>query len=37
MVHFQTKNRNVGKFWRALQWQMYVHIMDVGLFKDHLI
>jgi hypothetical protein len=24
MVYFQTKNANLGKFWRALQWKMYV-------------
>jgi hypothetical protein len=29
---FQTKNRTLGKFWRVLQWKMYVHI-----FYGHLV
>jgi hypothetical protein len=24
MVHFQTKNPNLGKFWKVLQWKMAV-------------
>jgi hypothetical protein len=24
MVCFQTKNPNLGKFWRVLQWKMFV-------------
>jgi hypothetical protein len=28
MVYFQTKNRNLGKFWRTLQWKMLIYIMD---------
>jgi hypothetical protein len=31
MAHFQTKNHNLGKFWRVLQWKMlvyfYVHLV----------
>jgi hypothetical protein len=23
MVYFQTKNPNLGKFWRALEWKMF--------------
>jgi hypothetical protein len=29
MVIFQTKNSNVGKFWRVLQWQMLVYIVAI--------
>jgi hypothetical protein len=25
MVYFKTKNRNLGKFWRALDWKMLLH------------
>jgi hypothetical protein len=25
MVCFQTKNQNLGKFWRALEWKMLVY------------
>jgi hypothetical protein len=32
MVYFQTKNRNLGKLWRALQWKMLVSI-----FYGHLV
>jgi hypothetical protein len=31
MVYFQTKNPNLGKFWRALEWKMLVYV-----FYDHL-
>jgi hypothetical protein len=27
MVYFQTKNRNLGEFWRAFQWKMCVYFM----------
>jgi hypothetical protein len=27
MVCFQTKNPNLGKFWRVLQWKMMVYFM----------
>jgi hypothetical protein len=37
MVYFQTKDRNLGKFWRVLQWKMLVHFIDFGLFYGHLI
>jgi hypothetical protein len=29
MVHFQTKNPNLGKFWRALEWKMLVYFMTM--------
>jgi hypothetical protein len=29
MVRFQTKNPNLGKFWRVLQWKMLVHFMSI--------
>jgi hypothetical protein len=31
MVNFQSKNPNLGQFWRALEWKMLVY-----LFNDHL-
>jgi hypothetical protein len=29
MVCFQTKNPNLGKFWRALDWKMLVYFMAI--------
>jgi hypothetical protein len=29
MVYFQTKNPNLGKFWRALVWKMLIYFMDI--------
>jgi hypothetical protein len=29
MVYFQTKNPNLGKFWRALEWIMWVYFMTI--------
>jgi hypothetical protein len=44
MVCFQTKNHNLGKFWRVLQWKMLVYFMSIwsilcpfGLFYVHLV
>jgi hypothetical protein len=44
MVCFQTKNPNLGKFWKALQWKMLVYVMDIwsilrslGIFYGHLV
>jgi hypothetical protein len=44
MVYFQTKNPNLGKFWRALDWKMLICIMPIwnilwtfGIFYDHLV
>jgi hypothetical protein len=43
MVCFQTKNPNLGKFWRALGWKLFVYFMapwnillTFGIFNDHL-
>jgi hypothetical protein len=33
MVYFQTKNPNLGKFWRALEWKMF---WSFGVFSGHL-
>jgi hypothetical protein len=39
---FQTKNPNLGKFWNAFDWKMFVYLMatwDIfwifGIFYDH--
>jgi hypothetical protein len=44
MVYFQTKNPNLGKFWRALEWKMLKYFMTIwnilrtfGIFYDHLV
>jgi hypothetical protein len=29
MVCFQTKNTNLGNFWRALEWKMLVYFMVI--------
>jgi hypothetical protein len=29
MVYFYTKNPNLGKFWRTLEWKMLVYFMTV--------
>jgi hypothetical protein len=43
MAFFQTKNPSLGKFWRALQWNMLVYFMDIwtifrpfNVFYGHL-
>jgi hypothetical protein len=43
MVCFQTKNPNLGKFWRVLQWKMLVYLMTIwsilrpfDVFNAHL-
>jgi hypothetical protein len=35
MVCFQTKNPNLGKFWRVLQWKMFAFLCPFGLFYGH--
>jgi hypothetical protein len=42
MVCSQTKNPNLGKFWNAFDWKMFVYLMatwDIfwifGIFYDH--
>jgi hypothetical protein len=44
MVYFQTKNPNLGKFGRALDWKMFIYFMAIlnilksfGIFYDHLV
>jgi hypothetical protein len=44
MVCFQTKNPNLGKFWRVLQWKILVYFMDTwsilqssDIFYGHLV
>jgi hypothetical protein len=43
MVCFQTKNKNLGTFWRVLQWRMLVYFKDIwsilrpfDIFYSHL-
>jgi hypothetical protein len=43
MVYFQTKNSNLGKFLRALDWRMLIYFMAIWnfwlifwIFYDHL-
>jgi hypothetical protein len=43
MVCFQTKNPNLGKFWRAFEWKMLVYFMAIwnilwpfGIIYGHL-
>jgi hypothetical protein len=31
MVYFQTKNPNLGKFWRALKWKMLVYFKVISI------
>jgi hypothetical protein len=44
MVCFQSKKTNLGKFWKALYWKMFIYFMDIwnilcrfGIFYDHLV
>jgi hypothetical protein len=41
MVYLQTKNPNLGKFWRALDWKFLIHFWAIlrtfGIFYDHLV
>jgi hypothetical protein len=43
MVYFQTKNPNLGKLWKALEWEMLVYFMPnwyilcpIGIFYAQL-
>jgi hypothetical protein len=36
MVCFQTKNPNLGKFWRPLDWKKFVYFWPFGLFYGDL-
>jgi hypothetical protein len=29
MVYFQTQNPNLGKFWRALEWNILIYFMPI--------
>jgi hypothetical protein len=44
MVGFQTKNANLGTFWKALDWKMFTHVMAIwnifwifAIFYDHWV
>jgi hypothetical protein len=38
MVCFQTKNTNLGKFWRVLQWKMLEYFIAIwSIFYRHLV
>jgi hypothetical protein len=37
MVYFQTKNPNLGKFWRAIELKMLVHLMVIWNIYSHLV
>jgi hypothetical protein len=37
MVYFQTKKSQLGKFWRALQWKMFVYFTGIGVLYGILI
>jgi hypothetical protein len=44
MVYFQTKNPNLGKFWRALDRKIWIYFWAIlnisrifGIFYDHLV
>jgi hypothetical protein len=44
MVIFKPKNPNLGKVWRALQWKIFLHVMDIwsilrpmGILYGHLV
>jgi hypothetical protein len=32
MAYFQTKNPNLGQFWRVMQWNMLVYFVAIWLF-----
>jgi hypothetical protein len=41
MVYFETQNTNLGKFWKVLQWKIYMPILSIlrptGIFCGHLV
>jgi hypothetical protein len=44
MVYFQTKNLNLGKFWRVLEWKVLVYFIGIwnnlrpiGIFYGYLV
>jgi hypothetical protein len=36
MAYFQTKDPDLGKIWRVLQWQMFVYYIAVWYILRHL-
>jgi hypothetical protein len=36
MVGFQTKNPNLGKFFSALEWKIFIIVWPLGIFYGHL-
>jgi hypothetical protein len=37
IAYFQTKNPNLGKFWKALQWEMLVYVIATWSIYGHLV
>jgi hypothetical protein len=37
MVYFQTKNPNLGKFWRSMQWKMVDYFIAIWSIFCHLV
>jgi hypothetical protein len=37
MAFFQTKNPNLGKFWRYVQWKILVKFIAIWSFYGHLV
>jgi hypothetical protein len=44
MVYFQAKNPDLGKFWRALDWKVWIYFTAIwnilrsfGIFYNHLV
>jgi hypothetical protein len=38
MEYFKTKNPNLGKFWRALEWKMFVYVRVIwNVYYGHLV
>jgi hypothetical protein len=35
--HFHTKNPNLGKIWRALEWKMFLNFMTLWNIFGHLV
>jgi hypothetical protein len=36
-VYFHVKNPNVGKFWRALEWKLLLHLVVYKKIYRHLV
>jgi hypothetical protein len=37
MVCFRTKNPNLGKFWRALEWKSWYVLWPFGKYHSHFV